>query len=81
MVSSNPADAAGLKDRGSLSPGMRADILLVQVPQGRAPSVVAHLIGGKVAYAVTGSRATLFKGRLESSGLDALRTSIAGFAT
>lgn len=80
MVSSNPADAAGLKDRGSLSPGMRADILLVQAPQGRAPSVVAHLIGGKVAYAFTGSRATLFKERLESSGLDALRTSIAGFA-
>ena len=60
MVSSNPAEAAGLKDRGSLAPGMRADILLVQAPEGRVPSVVAHLIGGQVAYAVTGSRATLF---------------------
>ena len=78
MVSSNPAEAAGLKDRGSLEPGMRADILLVKASQGRAPSVVAHLIGGQLAYAVTGSRATLFKDRLESSGLDALRTAVAG---
>jgi len=78
MVSSNPAEAAGLKDRGSLEPGMRANILLVQASQGRAPSVVAHLIGGQLAYAVTGSRATLFKDRLESSGLDALRTAVAG---
>jgi alpha-D-ribose 1-methylphosphonate 5-triphosphate diphosphatase len=78
MVSCNPADAAGLEDRGSLAPGMRADILLVHAPQSRPPSVVAHLIGGQVVYAVTGSRATLFKDRLESSGLDALRTAVAG---
>ena len=78
MVSSNPAKAAGLKDRGSLTPGMRADILLVQEPHGRVPSVVAHLIGGQVAYAVTGSRATLFTDRQESPGLDALRTAVAG---
>ena len=72
MVSSNPAEAAGLKDRGSLTPGMRADILLVKESQGRAPWVVAHLIGGQVAYAVTGSRATLFTYRHEPV-LDALR--------
>ena len=78
MVSSNPAEAAGLKDRGSLAPGMRADILLVQAPKGRAPSVVAHLIGGQVAYAVTGSRATLFTDQQASPGLDALRTAVAG---
>jgi len=77
MVSSNPAEAAGLKDRGSLTPGMRADILLVKESQGRAPLVVAHLIGGQVAYAVTGSRATLFTDRHES-GLDALRSAVAG---
>ena len=77
MVSSNPAEAAGLKDRGSLTPGMRADVLLVKESQGRAPLVVAHLIGGHVAYAVTGSRATLFTGRQESD-LDALRSAFAG---
>jgi alpha-D-ribose 1-methylphosphonate 5-triphosphate diphosphatase len=80
MVSSNPAEAAGLKDRGSLAPGMRADILLVQAPQGRAPSVVAHLIGGQIAYAVTGSGATLFTDLQESSGLDAVRTAVAAQA-
>jgi alpha-D-ribose 1-methylphosphonate 5-triphosphate diphosphatase len=57
MVSCNPADAAGLEDRGSLAPGMRADILLVQAPQSRPPSVVAHLIGGQVVYAVNDSTA------------------------
>ena len=80
MVSSNPAEAAGLKDRGSLTPGMRADILLVQAPQGRVPSVVAHLIGGQLAYAVTGSRATLFTDLQEPSGLDAVRTAVAAQA-
>jgi alpha-D-ribose 1-methylphosphonate 5-triphosphate diphosphatase len=71
MVSSNPAEAAGLKDRGSLTPGMRADILLVQAPQGRAPSVVAHLIGGQLAYAVTGRTATRYDDR---NGLEITRS-------
>jgi alpha-D-ribose 1-methylphosphonate 5-triphosphate diphosphatase len=71
MVSSNPAEAAGLKDRGSLTPGMRADILLVQAPQGRAPSVVAHLIGGQLAYAATGRTATRYDDR---NGLEITRS-------
>ncbi|HYW56670.1 MAG TPA: alpha-D-ribose 1-methylphosphonate 5-triphosphate diphosphatase [Polaromonas sp.] len=77
MVSSNPAEAAGLSDRGSLAPGKRADVLLVQAPQGRVPSVVAHLIGGRVAYAALGSGASLFTGRQESAALDAVRTAVA----
>ncbi len=78
MVSSNPAEAAGLHDRGTLEPGKRADVLLVQAPPGRAPSVVAHLIDGRVAYAASGSRASLFSmDRQESAGLDAVRAAVA----
>jgi alpha-D-ribose 1-methylphosphonate 5-triphosphate diphosphatase len=42
LVTSGPARAAGLTDRGSLVPGARADVVLVRTT-GRWPSVVATL--------------------------------------
>lgn len=51
MISSNPADAANLKDRGRLQTGLRADITLVKTPAGRTAHAVTSIIGGRVAYA------------------------------
>ena len=48
LASANPAAAAGLADRGSLTPGQRADIILVA--QDPAPGVVATVTGGRIAY-------------------------------
>jgi alpha-D-ribose 1-methylphosphonate 5-triphosphate diphosphatase len=48
LVSTNPASAAKLYDRGAIAPGLRADAVLV--PQTGAPHVVATLAGGKLAY-------------------------------
>lgn len=48
LVSSNPAAAAGLMDRGTLAEGQRADIVLV-VP-GNSPRVVAVLAHGRLAF-------------------------------
>ena len=47
LVSANPAAAAGLADRGTLTPGQRADIILVA--PGDRPRVVATLTAGRMA--------------------------------
>jgi alpha-D-ribose 1-methylphosphonate 5-triphosphate diphosphatase len=47
FVSENPARAGGLSDRGTLSAGKRADIVLVDAEQ---KSVVATIAGGKLAW-------------------------------
>ncbi len=49
LVSANPAEAAGLADRGSLAEGMRADVVLVQ--PGPRPRVVATIANGRIAAA------------------------------
>ena len=46
-MSTNPAAAAGLPDRGTIAPGKRADVVLVD-PAG--PRVVATIAGGRVAF-------------------------------
>lgn len=50
MVSSNPAEAVGLNDRGRLAVGLRGDVLLVSAPAGRPPRVVSHFIGGERVF-------------------------------
>lgn len=50
LVSFNPAQAAGLDDRGSLEPGRRADFLLVD-DSADHPKVVACVVAGRVRYA------------------------------
>jgi alpha-D-ribose 1-methylphosphonate 5-triphosphate diphosphatase len=49
LVSSNPARALGLNDRGSLAPGKRADIVLIEADQGEA-RLVATICGGELAW-------------------------------
>jgi alpha-D-ribose 1-methylphosphonate 5-triphosphate diphosphatase len=58
LVSSNPAQATGLDDRGRIAPGLRADILLVDAESGR-PRVVATFAGGRVAHAGPAAHAML----------------------
>jgi len=47
LVSTNPAAAAGLDDRGRIAPGLRGDIVLVD-PGRRAP--VATFVEGRLAW-------------------------------
>jgi len=49
LVSSNPARALGLSDRGSLAPGKRADVVLVEATAGEA-RLVATICGGELAW-------------------------------
>lgn len=50
MVSENPAMAVGLDDRGSISPGRRADLVLVDASHPRLPRVRATLAGGRIIF-------------------------------
>ena len=47
LVSTNPAEAAGLHDRGSLAPGMRADVVLID--PATPPRVVGTIARGELA--------------------------------
>ena len=47
LVSKNPAAAMGLTDRGSISPGKRADLILVDFADH--PQVIATIVEGKIA--------------------------------
>jgi len=49
LVSANPAAAAGLRDRGSLVAGRRADILVVDDRDPRSPRLAAVIAGGRPA--------------------------------
>ena len=49
LVSANPAAAAGLADRGTLAPGKRADLVLLE--PGPLPRLVATVADGRIAAA------------------------------
>jgi len=49
LVSSNPARAARLVDRGAIATGLRADAILV-ADADAAPRIVATLAGGKIVF-------------------------------
>jgi len=54
LISTNPAAAAGLSDRGAIAEGMRADVVVVDPT---VPRVVATIAGGKIGYlAAEGAR-------------------------
>ena len=55
LVSSGPADAVGLTDRGRIEPGRRADLLVVDPQSAAGPRVMGTLIEGEMVY----SRGTL----------------------
>jgi alpha-D-ribose 1-methylphosphonate 5-triphosphate diphosphatase len=50
LVSTNPARAAGLDDRGSIAPGKRADLVLVDPEGAGAPRVLATIAAGRLAF-------------------------------
>lgn len=50
LVSRNPARASGLDDRGSIAIGKRADLILIDWPEGSAPSVLRTWVAGREAY-------------------------------
>ena len=49
LISTNPAQAAKLSDRGTIAPGKRADLVLIADTPG-APRVVATIAAGKIAH-------------------------------
>lgn len=51
LVSLNPARAAGLKDRGALTPGLIADAIVVDDHVPGLPRVCAAIVGGELRYA------------------------------
>lgn len=58
LVSSAPATATGLVDRGELSAGHRADIILVDDEVPLRPRIVAVIAGGRLAHLTDASRLT-----------------------
>lgn len=50
LVSGNPARASGLADRGVIEIGKRADLVLVDWPDGAAPAVRRTWVAGREAY-------------------------------
>lgn len=55
LVSSGPARAMNLTDRGSVRVGQRADLVLLEWPEGGTPSVTRTWVGGRTAYLGVGS--------------------------
>jgi len=58
LISSAPAHAAGLADRGTLRAGQRADILLVDDSVPLRPRVVAVVAAGRLVYLTEANRLT-----------------------
>ncbi len=50
LVSDSPARASGLADRGVIEVGKRADLVLVDWPEGAAPAVRRTWVAGRQAY-------------------------------
>lgn len=50
LVSSGPAKAMNLTDRGEIAVGKRADLAMVDWPDGHAPAVRRTYCGGRIAY-------------------------------
>ncbi len=56
LVSTNPAEACGLTDRGRLAPGLRGDVVVVD-PEQRAP--VAVFAAGQLGWVAPGAAARI----------------------
>ena len=50
LVSTNPARAAQLHDRGEIAAGQRADLVIVRKPQQGPAEVAATLVAGRTVY-------------------------------
>lgn len=53
LISETPARAAGLTDRGTITPGLRADLVLLDWPEGGAPRPLMTLRAGRIAHLST----------------------------
>jgi alpha-D-ribose 1-methylphosphonate 5-triphosphate diphosphatase len=51
LVAANPAAAMGLADRGRIAPGLRADLVLIDWPEGQAPATRRTWAAGRRGYA------------------------------
>lgn len=56
LVSQNPATALGLADRGSIAPGKRADIVIVDASDPLGPRLMAVIVNGLICYLADGRR-------------------------
>ncbi|TKA96486.1 phosphonate metabolism protein PhnM, partial [Cereibacter changlensis] len=50
LVAANPAEALGLADRGEIALGKRADLVLLDWPDGHPPVVRQTFVEGRAAY-------------------------------
>lgn len=50
LISTGPATASKLHDRGEIAVGKRADLVLLDWPENKTPAVKATMSGGKIAY-------------------------------
>ena len=50
LISTNPAQAMKLDDRGEIAVGKRADLVLVGWPQGHMPTIRRTWVAGRAAY-------------------------------
>lgn len=50
LVAANPAAAMGLADRGRIAPGLRADLVLLDWPEGHAPAPLRTWVAGRGGY-------------------------------
>ncbi|MBI1171927.1 alpha-D-ribose 1-methylphosphonate 5-triphosphate diphosphatase [bacterium] len=50
LVSTHPARASGLADRGEIAAGRRADLVLIDWPEGGTPAPRLTLVAGRTAY-------------------------------
>jgi alpha-D-ribose 1-methylphosphonate 5-triphosphate diphosphatase len=58
MVSQQPAEALGLRDRGHIAGGCRADLLLVEASATGETRLVATIAAGRLAYCAEPARLT-----------------------
>ncbi|WP_334189379.1 alpha-D-ribose 1-methylphosphonate 5-triphosphate diphosphatase [Noviherbaspirillum sp.] len=58
LVSQHPAETLGLRDRGRIAQGYRADLLLVEAQPGGDVRLVATIAAGKLAYCAEPHRLT-----------------------
>ena len=50
LVAGNPARASGHDDRGTIAIGRRADLVLIDWPDGDVPAVLRTWVAGREAY-------------------------------
>ena len=50
LVARNPAQAMGLADRGRIAPGLRADLVLLDWPEGHSPAPLRTWVAGRGGY-------------------------------